>query len=169
MKAVRIFLLILIILGLGLLATTRYWVPNVVRLIVAHDTAPLVVPVSTTTKPIIMPPKPYPAPAPSTHSGIDITVTIGPTCPVAHSPELPECADKPYETTLILASTITGKNGGVVIRTDVNGRYSQDLGPGTYTIRAQSSNTPPTLAPTSFEVKENSRTVLHLMFDSGIR
>jgi hypothetical protein len=161
MKSIRIFLLVLIIIGLGLLATTHFWVPSVVNAIIGHEGVSQVVPVSTTTTPTSVSSKPHPTikPKPSITSGIDITATIGPVCPVAHSPELPECADKPYEATLVLASTIIGRNGGVLIKTDAQGHYSQDLEPGTYTVRAQSTKTPPTL----------SRTVLHLSFDSGIR
>jgi len=172
MKALRLFLLALILIGIGLLATTHYWVPNVVGTILKGETYPVATSVvSTTTKAVITPSPSHttPKPVPTVESGIDITATIGPTCPVQHMPEVPECADKPYQTTLVLASTIIGRNGGVLIKTDAAGHYSQDLGPGTYTIRAQSNDTPPTLNPVTFEVKDNARTTLNLEFDSGIR
>jgi hypothetical protein len=42
-RTIRIFLLVLISIGIGLLATQNLWVPNVVRAILAHETQPLVV------------------------------------------------------------------------------------------------------------------------------
>ena len=168
MKAIRIFLLVLIVLGVGLLVTRAYWVPPLVSEILSHEQAPVVVEVSTTTP--VVPAKPVahpvPTPAPVT-SGVDGTVTIGPTCPVMRNDR--DCADKPYETTLVLASTIIGKNGGVLIRSDAQGRFSHDLGPGTYTLRAQSDNSLPRLNPVTFTVEANKRIQLLLQFDSGIR
>jgi hypothetical protein len=78
------------------------------------------------------------------------------------------CADKPYQTTLVLASAERGKSG-VLITSDAHGRFSHDLGSGTYTIRSQSDATLPRLEPVTFEVKAGQRTKLTLQFDSGIR
>lgn len=174
-KAIRIFLLVLIVLGLGLLVTQAYWVGPLVNNIVAHDAPSVAAPVSTTTSTSgthgtpAPKPTPKPVPAPAGTSGVDGTVTIGPTCPVQQDPPDPACADKPYETTLVLASTIIGKNGGVLIKSDAQGHFSSDLGPGTYTIRAQSSAMLPRLSPITFTVEANKRTKLNVQFDSGIR
>ena len=175
MKVIRLVLLVLIILGVGLLVTRAHWVPSLVNTIMSHEPAPVVVPVSTTatsTKPVPVshPPKPVPTPVPQpVTGGVDIYATIGPTCPVMQNPPDPQCADKPYETTLVLASTITGRNGGVLIKTNAQGRFSEALGPGTYTVRAQSDAMLPRLSPVTFTVEANKRTQLHLQFDSGIR
>lgn len=170
-KAIRLSLLALIILGLGLIAAQAYWVPTLVNAIIAHDAPQAVVPVATTTAnvPVKPSPKPVPVPAPTGTSGVDGTVTIGPTCPVQQYPDTGACADKPYETTLVLASTIIGRNGGVLIRSDALGKFSHDLEPGTYTIRAQSSDMLPRLEPIAFTVEANRRTKVTLQFDSGIR
>ncbi len=45
MKALRIFLLILIIIGIGLLLTQKLWVPKLVNKIISGEVAPVVVPV----------------------------------------------------------------------------------------------------------------------------
>lgn len=170
MKAIRIFLLVLIFIGLALIATQALWVPRVVAAIIAHDPSPVIVPTATSTPPTqpVTKPEPKPAPVPAS-GGVDMTATIGPTCPVVQNPPSGSCADKPYETTLVLASTITGKNGGVLIHTDAQGHFFEDLVPGTYIVRAQSTAALPRLTPVTFDVTANKRTVLQLQFDSGIR
>jgi hypothetical protein len=172
-QAVRIFLLVLIVLGLGLLGTQAYWVPSVVKEILAHETQPVVIPVATSTPSVpikpVSTPAPHPVPVPAVTSGVDGFVTIGPTCPVMQAPPSDACADKPYETTLVLASTIIGRNGGVLIKSDAQGHFSQNLGAGTYTIRAQSSDVLPRLSPIRFMVEEGKRTKVNVPFDSGIR
>jgi hypothetical protein len=49
MKAIRIFLLILIILGLGLIVAQGFWVPPLVREILLYQSSPL--PIESTTPP----------------------------------------------------------------------------------------------------------------------
>ncbi len=102
-------------------------------------------------------------------TGVEGIVTIGPTCPVERIPPDPACADKPYPTTLVLASTVIGKNDGVLVTTDAQGYFSQELSLGTYTIRAQSNTMLPRLSPVTFTVVEHQVTSLNLQFDSGIR
>lgn len=175
MKALRIFLLVLIVIGVGLLASYRLWVPSVVTALMKHD-APYTItepqskaPTSTSTVPQKTPSTPAPTPVPLPGSGVDITATIGPVCPVQHNPSTDECADKPYQTTLVLASTQTGKNGGVLIKTDAQGLFSENLAPGTYSVRAQSTAVLPHLEPQVFTVVAHKRTAVKLVFDSGIR
>jgi hypothetical protein len=173
-RAVRIILLVLIVVGIGLIVTRDMWVPNLVNYIVGTDSVvvePGIVvpsPVASSTPGPLIKPSPVPEPSKMT-SGVDGFATIGPTCPVMRIPPDPACADKPYKTTLVLASTIIGRNGGVLIFTDERGYFSHDLGPGTYIIRAQSSTQLPRLSPVSFTVKEGERVKLNLQFDSGIR
>jgi hypothetical protein len=162
-------------MGLGLLATQALWVPRFVEAILAHEGRTVVIqaPDSATTTPaksVTHPGKPpVPTPTPVVTGGVDAIVTVGPTCPVQKDPPDPQCADKPYQTMLVLATTIIGKNGGVLVFSDAQGHFSRDLAPGTYTLRAQSSDPLPRLAPMTFEVKEGTRTKLTVQFDSGIR
>jgi hypothetical protein len=175
MKIIRVFLLVLIVIGLGLLITQRLWLPRVVAALMNNDVVysvvqPQAVPATSTTSKSTIPSSPRPTPSPlPTDSGVDITVTIGPTCPVQHYPDTGACADKPYKTTLVLASTQIGKNGGVLITTDAEGHFSENLQPGTYTIRAQSDSVLPRLEPQRFTITAHTRTALTLVFDSGIR
>jgi hypothetical protein len=172
MQAIRITLFVLILIGVGLLTTQAYWVPSLVQKIMSHDSVPVIVPVSTTipttpgTKGIS--PKPVP-PTSDTRKDtgvVDVSVFIGPTCPVQTADKA--CDDKPYETTLVFQNTSTGKDV-MTVKTDSVGHLSQTLTPGTYTVRAQSSAMLPRLSPETFTIRSNTRTKLELHFDSGIR
>lgn len=110
-----------------------------------------------------------PASTPEPTGGIRGSVTIGPTCPVERDPPDPACADKPYQASLIVSSTIPGGNGGKLVRTDAAGHFEQKLAPGTYTIRNASESVYPTLAPVTVKVAAGSWTQADLKFDSGIR
>ncbi|MEO6536823.1 MAG: hypothetical protein ABIT47_03955 [Candidatus Paceibacterota bacterium] len=169
MKILRIFLLVLIIIGVGLLVTQASWVPSVVSSITAHDPAYEIVPPPATSTVKHIAPKPVSTVPPQVDSGVDGVVTIGPTCPVQQYPDNGACADKPYETTLAISTTQTGQIADVIVKTNAQGRFSADLQPGTYTIRAQSAAILPRLAPQQFTVVAHKRTTLTLQFDSGIR
>ncbi len=163
MKAIRIFLFVLIVIGVTLLCTQRFWVPKLVNYIFERQGTsfePVESTISTST-PVARPGK--------VDTGVEGIVTIGPTCPVMRIPPDPQCADKPYPTTLIIASTIIGKNGGVLVKTDSKGYFSKELEPGTYTIKAESNSQLPRLAPVTFTVLAHKLVSLNLQFDSGIR
>ncbi len=75
-----------------------------------------------------------------TQSGIGIkgTVFLGPTCPVERNPPDPQCANKLYQTSLV----VTNSDGTHVIKTfssDANGNFSVQVPPGTYAIRSAPS------------------------------
>ena len=101
-------------------------------------------------------------------SGIEGTVTIGPTSPVA----TPGSADdsKPYATELV----ISPKEGlhlkrPVRVKTGADGSFSVALEPGTYVIEAGGSQSPPTLKPLEVSVEPGRYTTVAVPFDSGIR
>jgi len=177
LKVIQIFLLVLIIVGIGLLATQKIWVPKLVEYILSTEESLVTqIPVvtqsisATTTNTV----KPESSTTPVTRpgkiaTGVEGIATIGPTCPVVRFPDDGSCADKPYETTLVIANNLPGKGGGILVRTNVQGYFSQELAPGTYTIRAQSETIMPRLSPVTFEVTSNERVSLNLQFDSGIR
>jgi hypothetical protein len=100
-------------------------------------------------------------------TGVDILVTIGPTCPV----ETPgaDCADKPFVTDLIIEQHSTGKTLGP-IRSGADGRTGLGgMEPGEYTIRVARQGGPPTAEPVDFTVRKGRRTPVTVRFDSGIR
>ncbi|MFA6006194.1 MAG: Gmad2 immunoglobulin-like domain-containing protein [Candidatus Paceibacterota bacterium] len=108
-----------------------------------------------------------PAPAPIT-SGIQGTVTLGPTCPVMRDPPDPQCADKPYQTTVQIfkkgSATAT-----VSAPTDALGHYTATLAPGTYTVQAAGGQMLPRCAPQDVIVMSKVMSELNLSCDTGIR
>lgn len=176
LRGIQIFLLALIIIGVGLLFTQKYWVPKLVSHILGPETEtsydPSVDPVDNiSTTPTETPTK-TPTPAvvpPKLDSGVSGNVTIGPTCPVVREPADPNCADKPYKTTLVISSNIPGRGTGILVYTDGYGHFSQLQPPGTYTIRSQSDSVMPRLNPVTYEVMAHKVTTVDLVFDSGIR
>lgn len=116
-----------------------------------------------------------PAPAPSSSNGtVSGAVTLGPNCPVFQDPPDPQCADRPFQTSLALLAA-DGTGGARTVTTfasDANGRFSLTVAPGTYTI-----GTPPELmrplpacGPTGqFTVRSNERVTVNVSCDTGIR
>jgi len=168
-KFVRIFLLVLIVIGIGLIATQKSWVPELVNKILSSDPnfnkilPPVVLlPIKPVVPPVVRDGK--------VDTGVEGIATIGPTCPVERIPPDPACADKPFKTNLVIASTLPGRGTGILITTDANGYFSHALSPGTYTISAPGGETSlPRLTPIKFTVTLHNVVSLNLQFDSGIR
>lgn len=104
---------------------------------------------------------------PPPDSGIHLTASVGPTCPVERIPPDPNCADRPY-------------GGSFVIETEGHAQVSQvtlgegmtmdiPMEPGTYVIRLAGDAVMPSMAPQTFTVTAHAYTDLHLSLDSGIR
>ncbi|MEK7638756.1 MAG: hypothetical protein AAB388_01205 [Patescibacteria group bacterium] len=102
-------------------------------------------------------------------SGIKGTVLLGPTCPVVSDPPDPQCADRPYQTKLV----VTTSDQSQVIKefsSAADGTFSVDLPPGEYAIRsAAAANILPYCAYDMFEVNKDSFTDLTIACESGIR
>ncbi len=105
----------------------------------------------------------------SNDSGINGTVTVGPTCPVQYYPPQPQCADRPYQTTLNIQSQNPTIDAVRTVSSDANGRFSVTLPPGTYTISQASSSVYPRLSPQTVTVYAHQYANVNLTFDSGIR
>ncbi len=103
----------------------------------------------------------------SATSGIHGQVTLGPTCPVQR-PNDPNCADKPYQTSLIVL-TEDGKLAANV-QSDAQGNFTVGLMPGNYIVSPAPSNRPlPRAAPQPVRVNDNQFTDITIQFDTGIR
>lgn len=95
-------------------------------------------------------------------------VTVGPACPVERIPPDPQCADKPYQTTI--EARMSGKTKVVAMtQSDSNGAYHLSLTPGQYDISATSGSVFPRCSPSTVTVESSKTITLNLSCDSGIR
>ena len=113
----------------------------------------------------VEPPASTATPAPTGESGIEGTVTIGPTCPVQRidSP----CPDRPYEATISVLDSAGRKVAEA--RSGADGRFRLLLPAGTYTLRPESSGAFPHAREQSVVVENGRITPVQIVFDSGIR
>jgi hypothetical protein len=103
-------------------------------------------------------------------SGLSGTVLLGPTCPVQRIPPDPQCADRPYATTLVLTSADQSR----VITTfssTASGTFSIPVAPGDYVIRsAAATNIHPYCATTNtIHVSSGTFAKVTVQCDTGIR
>lgn len=101
----------------------------------------------------------------STTSGVEGQVFIGPVCPVVQEGQ--ECADRPYQATLI----VNNSNGREIVKvqTDEQGRFKIPLEPGEYILQPESPNVMPYAAEQVFVVEAGKFTQVNITYDSGIR
>ncbi len=104
----------------------------------------------------------------SSKSGIEGTVTIGPTCPVQNVNDS-NCADRPYKGLI----HVMGANKAYVTQFQANaqGNFKIELEPGTYTIDPQSpmDNVLPRANPQDVTVVSGTFTIVNIQYDSEIR
>ncbi len=103
--------------------------------------------------------------APPAASGIEGTVTVGPTCPVQQDPPRDGCDDKPLAVTL---QALEGTRVVASFASDDTGRYNVTLAPGTYTIRDRDQSLPSCQAG-PVTVLAGAYATLDIACDSGIR
>ena len=98
------------------------------------------------------------------------SVLLGPTCPVEQYPPDPECADKPYATTLV----VTTPDGARVIKTfasNTEGKFNVEVPPGQYAIRSAAAANVLPYCSTNEEivVEANGYAEVTVSCDTGIR
>lgn len=69
-------------------------------------------------------------------SGIRGTVLLGPTCPVQRIPPDPNCADKPYQTTILIFRASDPAKAMMSVDSGADGKFSASLPPDAYTLVA---------------------------------
>ena len=173
MKFIRIFLLVLIVTGIGLLVIQSFWVPPFVNWILTKENkVQAVQPVSTsgiihatTTSGVNKEP---PAPVPQETGTLFGSVTLSPTCPVERIPPDPQCSPKPYVTEVkVLYSggtkiAVTGETGS-------DGSFKFSLAPGTYVVEVAGGAVYPRCSPVNTQVMKGTSTTVAIPCDTGIR
>ena len=102
--------------------------------------------------------------------GIKGIVMLGPTCPVMMNPPDPDCADRPFETTLVV-TTADGTRELKQFTSDLLGKFQVELTPGQYAIRSAAiANVLPHCASDGIiDVAKEAYTEIVVSCDSGIR
>ena len=75
-------------------------------------------------------------------SGIRGTVMLGPTCPVERIPPDPDCADRPYQTLVVVFRASDPVHAIAFAKSDAKGMFAVSLPPGEYVVGAGESNLP---------------------------
>lgn len=112
---------------------------------------------------------------PSTHvtaamtGTVNGTVLLGPTCPVEHIPPEPQCADKPYQTSIRIYK---GDSSALyrTISSSAQGKFSVQLAAGSYTFApVGGGGMPPTCRSAIVSVATGHSQEIQLDCDTGIR
>lgn len=102
-------------------------------------------------------------------SGITGTVLLGPICPVQREPPDPQCADKPYATSLVV-TTVSGERIIKEFKSDSNGTFRVAVPPGEYAVRsAATADTLPRCDEQLVVVRASEYTAITFRCDTGIR
>lgn len=111
---------------------------------------------------------PTPVPPASINSGIQGTITIGPTCPVERIPPDPACADKAYQATVKI-ETADGSKQISQFTANADGKFKVNLNPGDYLLVPQSGGAYPRAQTVAVRVLNDQYSTVIITFDSGIR
>ena len=103
-------------------------------------------------------------------SGIRGQVLLGPVCPVMKDPPDPQCADKPYATTIQVIRVGNPVSAPfATVATDTQGNYSVSLPPGTYALQPKSGQVFPRCETKEVTVVPSKILEVNLSCDTGIR
>jgi hypothetical protein len=104
----------------------------------------------------------------SYQSGIRGTVLLGPICPVMRDPPDPNCADKPYPTT-VSVSRVGSSAVFATAESSGQGKFELSLPPGDYTVSAKGGSVMPTCQPVTVTVGPKNYATANISCDTGIR
>jgi hypothetical protein len=103
-------------------------------------------------------------------SGIRGRVLLGPMCPVMRDPPDSQCADRLFQTNLVL-TTLDGARIVKSFSSDINGVFQVSVAPGFYLIRSAPGGAvmPSCSKGEAVEVRANAYTETTVYCDTGIR
>ncbi len=104
------------------------------------------------------------------NSGVRGTVMLGPMCPVMRDPPDPNCADKPYETTVQVIAIGSSKSSPfATVESDKEGNYKIMLPSGEYALQPVGGSVMPRCETKNITIKPNVILEANLSCDTGIR
>ncbi|MEK7172796.1 MAG: hypothetical protein AAB740_02370 [Patescibacteria group bacterium] len=103
-------------------------------------------------------------------SGVEGVVMLGPTCPVMKNPPDPQCADKPYSTSIQVIA-VGGPNSSpfAIVESDQQGKYKIMLPPGEYALQPAGGSVMPRCETKNITIEPSKIIEVNLSCDSGIR
>ena len=103
-------------------------------------------------------------------SGVKGQVFLGPTCPVMRIPPDPNCADRPYQTTVqVIAIGSPRSSPFATAETDADGKYEVKLPPGEYGLQSVGGKMLPRCETKNVTIGPDEMVEANLSCDSGIR
>ncbi|MES2409430.1 MAG: hypothetical protein V4509_03990 [Patescibacteria group bacterium] len=102
-------------------------------------------------------------------SGISGSVILGPSCPVMRNPPDPQCADKPYQTSISISYSSSPTKVFATAQSGSDGTFKLSLPPGEYVVSAGSGNSLPRCSNISTTVESNGYSEVQIICDTGIR
>lgn len=110
-----------------------------------------------------------PTSSPILNSGIFGQVLLGPQCPVVSPETEEECADKPYQATVVVKTPDRSREN-TRFTSDENGSFRVPLPPGDYFLEPLPGSEPfPFAKPVLVTVEPDSFTEVTILYDTGIR
>ena len=103
------------------------------------------------------------------NSGVRGAVLLGPICPVMQNPPDPQCADKPYQTAIIVFRASNTTNAFASTQSGEDGRFEISLPPGDYVLRPAGKNPFPYCSEQTVTVEPDAYTETNISCDTGIR
>ncbi len=113
---------------------------------------------------------PTPSPIPTEKGTVNGSVVLGPTCPVEHIPPDPNCAPRPYQTTIRMQHANPSAHYLTAL-TDASGTFSISLDPGAYTLHAEGQNNSyyPRCTDAQIQIAAGASQTITIDCDTGIR
>lgn len=102
------------------------------------------------------------------NSGVQGVVSLGPTCPVERNPPDPQCAEKPYATSIVVSRVGAGAPF-LIGNSNADGTFKFSLPPGQYTLIAGGNKMLPRCNPVSITVGPIGYVTTTVSCDTGIR
>ena len=103
------------------------------------------------------------------NSGVVGKVSLGPTCPVMQNPPDPQCADKPYQTSISISRVSDTSHVFTTTQSKSDGTFKISLPPDDYLLSAKGGTVLPRCSQTSATVKSVGYTDVTITCDTGIR
>lgn len=110
-----------------------------------------------------------PTPASTSKGTVNGQALLGPTCPVERIPPDPNCAPRPYQTSILAFKISDTSTPYMTTTSDASGTFALSLNPGAYVLRASGGSAYPRCSDTTIQVNAGETQNVVINCDTGIR